>query len=154
MLNSSNDIRLQVLSWTATLDICKSKFIRNFWYIKVNLLWYKNSLRWKGIEMRQSRKICPNYSRLSLSRSWRDPLKHFEISVLRHIRFSELRKMHIEQPNFTIFCYLMLDSTFKEGPDVLFEICGIRDNRSQDNESRLYILGYKRILGISVFEIS
>ena len=41
------------------------------------------------------------YSRLSLSRSRRDPLKHFEISVLRHIRCAELRKIPIEQPNFT-----------------------------------------------------
>ena len=36
-----------------------------------------------------------------VSRSRRDPLKHFEISVLRHIRFAELRKIPIEQPNFT-----------------------------------------------------
>ena len=41
------------------------------------------------------------YSRLSLSRSRRDPLKHFEISVLRHIRFAELRKIPIERSNFT-----------------------------------------------------
>ena len=41
------------------------------------------------------------YSRLSLSRSRRDHLKHFEISVLRHIRFAELRKIPNEQPNFT-----------------------------------------------------
>ena len=41
------------------------------------------------------------YSRLSLSRSRRDPLKHFEISVLRHIRCVELRTIPIEQPNFT-----------------------------------------------------
>ena len=41
------------------------------------------------------------YSRLSLSRSRRDPLKHFEISVLRHIRCAELRKTPNEQPNFT-----------------------------------------------------
>ena len=34
-----------------------------------------------------ARYICMVYSRLSLSRSRRDPLKHFEISVLRHIRF-------------------------------------------------------------------
>ena len=33
------------------------------------------------------------YSRLSLSRSRRDPLKHCEISVLRHIRCAELRKI-------------------------------------------------------------
>ena len=31
------------------------------------------------------------YSRLSLSRT-RDSMKHFEISVLRHIRFAEMRK--------------------------------------------------------------
>ena len=41
------------------------------------------------------------YSRLSLSRSRRDPLKHFEISVLRHIRVAELRTIPIEQPSFT-----------------------------------------------------
>ena len=40
-------------------------------------------------------------SRLSLSRSRRDPLKYFEISVLRHIRCAELRKIPVEQPNFT-----------------------------------------------------
>ena len=40
------------------------------------------------------------YSRLSLSRSWRDPLKHFEISVLRHTKFSELRKIQIAPPHF------------------------------------------------------
>ena len=33
------------------------------------------------------------YSRLSLSRNPKDCLKHFEISVLRHIRFAELRKI-------------------------------------------------------------
>ena len=41
------------------------------------------------------------YSRLSLSRMRRDPLKYFEISVLRHIRCAELRKIPVEQPNFT-----------------------------------------------------
>ena len=41
------------------------------------------------------------YSRLSLSRNRRDPLKHFEISVLRHIRFVVLRKKQFEQINFT-----------------------------------------------------
>ena len=40
------------------------------------------------------------YSRLSLSRNRRDPQKHFEISVLRHIRFVVLRKKQFEQPNF------------------------------------------------------
>ena len=28
-------------------------------------------------------------------------MKHFEISVVRHIRFSELRQIQIAQPNFT-----------------------------------------------------
>ena len=28
-------------------------------------------------------------------------MKYFETSVLRHIRFAELRKIQIEQPNFT-----------------------------------------------------
>ena len=41
------------------------------------------------------------YSRLSLSRSRMDPLKHFEIAVLRHIRCAELRKLPIKQPSFT-----------------------------------------------------
>ena len=40
------------------------------------------------------------YSRLSLSRNRRDHHEHFEISVLRHIRFVILRKK-FEQPNFT-----------------------------------------------------
>ena len=41
------------------------------------------------------------YSRLSLSRSPRDRLKFFEISVPRHIRFAEMRKKYILQPHFT-----------------------------------------------------
>ena len=41
------------------------------------------------------------YSRLSLSRRRRDPLKYFEISVLRHIRCAEMRKIPIKQPSFT-----------------------------------------------------
>ena len=41
------------------------------------------------------------YSRLSLSRNRRDPQKHFEISVLRDIRFVVLREKLFEQPNFT-----------------------------------------------------
>ena len=41
-----------------------------------------------------------NYSQLSLSQSPRDSLKYFEISVPRHIRFAELKKIN-EQPHFT-----------------------------------------------------
>ena len=37
----------------------------------------------------------------TVSRSQRDPLKHFEIAVLWHIIFAELRKIPIVQPNFT-----------------------------------------------------
>ena len=56
------------------------------------------------------------YYQFSLPRSRRDPLKHFETSELRHIRFAELRKMQIEQPNFTnkyVICLLKL-KTFTE----------------------------------------
>ena len=31
----------------------------------------------------------------------KDPLKHFEISVVRHIRIAVLRKERFEQPSFT-----------------------------------------------------
>ena len=40
-------------------------------------------------------------STLVISKS-KDLLKHFEISVLRHIRCSELRKIPNEQQNFTM----------------------------------------------------
>ena len=45
--------------------------------------------------------ILRNYGRLSLSRNRREPLKHFAISVFRHIRCAELRKIPNKQPNFT-----------------------------------------------------
>ena len=48
-----------------------------------------------------TRVTSPIYSRLSLSRNRRDPQKHFEISVLRHIRFVVLKEKQFEQPNFT-----------------------------------------------------
>ena len=40
------------------------------------------------------------YSRLSLSRIPRDPLKYFEISVPRHTRFAELRKKIVRTTTF------------------------------------------------------
>ena len=83
------------------------------------------------------------YSRLLLFRSQRNSLKYFEISVLRHIRFAELRKkinrtatfhkwIFILTPEvryifkilgkrgeilvfFTIFCYLLLGFQVKTG---------------------------------------
>ena len=47
------------------------------------------------------------YSLLSLSRSLRDSLKYFEISVPRHISFVELRKKSIEQPHFANEYYVI-----------------------------------------------
>ena len=47
------------------------------------------------------RLLCYKYSRLSLSRIPRDSIKHFEISVPRHIRFAELRKKLFKQPHLT-----------------------------------------------------
>ena len=41
--------------------------------------------------------VKTNYSRLSLSRTPRDSMKHFEITVLRHIRFAEQRKKTINR---------------------------------------------------------
>ena len=54
-----------------------------------------------GVSLCCMRLITTKYSGLSLSRSRKDPLEHFEISVLRHIRFGELRKIPMEQLNFT-----------------------------------------------------
>ena len=83
------------------------------------------------------------YSWLSWSRNPRDSLKHFEISVLRHIRFAELRKTINPTTTFnsmnlkidsqvreqfllfsTIFCYLLVDLCFKIGTRFL-----LRDKR-------------------------
>ena len=44
--------------------------------------------------------VLSTYSRLSLSRIPRDSLKYFEISVVRHIRFAELRKKLIRLTTF------------------------------------------------------
>ena len=69
------------------------------------VFFYRNSMqmqnKWKPpIETPKTGNDSSKYSRLSLSRSRRDPLKHFEISVLRHIRCAVLRKTK-EQPNYT-----------------------------------------------------
>ena len=45
-------------------------------------------------------KDCLEIQSTPLSRNRRDPLKHFKVSVLRHIRFVVSRKK-FEQPNFT-----------------------------------------------------
>ena len=55
------------------------------------------------------------YSRLSLSRILRDSLKYFETSVLRHIRFAELRKKLIR---LTTFNKYMCNGTLEVG-DIL-----------------------------------
>ena len=116
------------------------------------------------------------YSQPSLSRSRRDLLNHFEISVLWHIRSAELRKLQIKiQTNFTKNKYviwlilleiyienivekgrncssgaispfihnillLMLDFCIKTKTRFLFALAVIRDNRSRDNDSRLYLV--------------
>ena len=87
-------------------EFCKKKK-KNDWKnaheligLKILLVIVKTKL-WKYFIVSNSDIIEKKYSRLSLSRSRRDPLNHFEIFILRHIRFSELRKIPIEQPNFT-----------------------------------------------------
>ena len=59
------------------------------------------------------------YSRLSLSWSQRDPLKNFEISALRHIRFAELRQIPIKLSNEHVIWLLyqkyMLKILWKRG---------------------------------------
>ena len=47
-------------------------------------------VRHTSLSTELSRRLFLIYSRLSLSRSRRDSLEYFEISVLRHIRFAEL----------------------------------------------------------------
>ena len=65
-------------------------------------------------------------STLVISRNRRDPLKNFEISVLRHIRFVVLRKKQFEQPNFTnynIVCLLIeicIDNILEKEQFLLF----------------------------------
>ena len=59
-------------------------FISIFYYLCFTVMFH----RWD----RGSLCVQNLYSRLSLSRSPRDSLEYFEISVPRHIRFAELRK--------------------------------------------------------------
>ena len=83
-------------------------FIRKFSIFSGNFLVYLNRLVFvmvdhfqKGLSM-QKKTTTNKYSQLSLSRTPRDSMKHFEISVVRHIRFTELRKKQlIEQPPLT-----------------------------------------------------
>ena len=50
--------------------------------------------------------LSVQYSRFSLSRNRRDPQKHFEISVLRHIRFVVLRKTNLTNQMLQWLCNL------------------------------------------------
>ena len=59
------------------------------------------------------------YSQLSLSRIPRDSLKYFEISVVRHIRFAELRKKIIW---LTTFNKLIGNWTFEV--EIYWKYCG------------------------------
>ena len=51
-----------------------------------------NKYIWKQKVKYEDMRVALMYSRLSLSRIPRDSLKYFEISVVRHIRFADLRK--------------------------------------------------------------
>ena len=72
-----------------TAQELKDNSIIQFYKLKVNpkverMWWpYGGSLYYRLLEI---------YSRFSLSRTPKDSMKHFEIPVLRHIRFAELRK--------------------------------------------------------------
>ena len=59
--------------------------------------WFRINESKKQLQKRYYSMTNCIYNRLSLSRNLRDSTKHFEISVLRHIRFAELRKL-FEQP--------------------------------------------------------
>ena len=50
--------------------------------------------------------VTYKYSRLSLSRTPRDSLKYIEISVLRHIRFPEMRKKNLTTKCHKFICNL------------------------------------------------
>ena len=111
------------------------------------------------------------YSQLSLSRIPRDTLKHFEIAVPRHIRFSELRKKLIRTTTFNkLICDWTLEvrayienivekrrngslgaisPLFNNIYYLLLDFhvkagtrFSLRDKRGRDNESRLYIHYY------------
>ena len=74
------DIQRRELWWQYTLSLSNKKIYNRFsvWKLRFQVL---------------SELIV--YSRLSLSRNRRDPQKHVEISVLRHIRLVVLRKKTI-----------------------------------------------------------
>ena len=69
--------------------VCFS-FEGTVWIFRISQFYRILLWRFKGYRPFDDR-LEIKYSRLSLSRSQRDPLKNFEISVLRHIRFAELR---------------------------------------------------------------
>ena len=81
-----------------SLDEIKVIFTPNIWISSIYYFKIYSALLpafWKGSQLCFSTVLYTAfllYSRLSLSRIPRDPLKYFEISVARHIRFAELRK--------------------------------------------------------------
>ena len=101
--------------------VCSLQFLRNHTYVfpptVSGTYWFWCRSNWRRRQQRHhtflsaqylvnqwldSYQICLDiYSQLSLSRIPRDCLKHFEISVPRHIRFLELRKKEFEQPHLT-----------------------------------------------------
>ena len=94
----------------SVLKINKKKnysLIWTIWKYILTLAKFALTLALKSIQMAYFHiknylyKILSKYSRLLLSRNRRNPQTHFEISVLRHIRFVVLRKKQFGQPNFT-----------------------------------------------------
>ena len=69
---------------------------------------YKRSWTGPTILHRLGNVIITKYSQLSLSRIPRDPLKYFEISVPRHIRFAELRKNNLNNHITNIYVIELL----------------------------------------------
>ena len=68
--------------------------------IRVNKVRISNSYTMVCIPYEEKNPRTVVQSTLVISKS-NDPLIHFEISVLRHFRCAKLRKVPIEQPNFT-----------------------------------------------------
>ena len=94
----SNCFAIFILSWIASISCLLSEITSSLalcsssskWNLlgKIILSSYFSVTEWK----KNAHYFRIVYSRLSLSRIPRDSLKYFEISVVQHIRFAELRK--------------------------------------------------------------
>ena len=99
MISNRNNLILSKFKWgPKTAQIIPTP-LENVSIVAEQIMRFNNSLLLTSIAQRRVG-YHVKYSRLSLSRNRRDSLKHFEISVLRHIRFIVLKKKQLEQPNF------------------------------------------------------